>query len=167
MNDSIRVASVRLIDRDGEQLGIVSIEEARNVATEAGLDLVEVAAEATPPVCKVLDYGKYKYKQKKKTHQGHTKQHVTQVKELRLRPKIDTHDLDFKLRKARGFLEKHDRVQFNVLFRGREMAHVEMGRSLLERVAEQLEDVGRVEHLPSMQGRRMFMIMVSTGQEAS
>ena len=148
-------------------LGVTPVAQAIEKAGDFGLDLVEVSPNAEPPVCKILDYGKYKYKQKKKTHQGHTKQHVTQVKELRLRPKIDTHDLDFKLRTARGFLEKHDRVQFNVLFRGREMAHVELGRALLDRVAEQLEGIGRVEHPPSMQGRRMFMIMVSTGQETN
>ena len=165
VNDRIRAPSVRLIDQNGKQLGIVLTEEARRTAAEATLDLVEVAPNADPPVCRILDYGKYKYKQKKKLHQGRTKQHVTHVKELRLRPKIDKHDLVFKIKKARGFLQKHDRVQFNVLFRGREMAHVDLGRKLLERVAQALEDVGRVEQMPGMQGRKMFMTMVSTTQE--
>ena len=157
--------SVRLIDENSEQRGVVDTEEARALALEAGLDLVEVAPTADPPVCRILDYGKFKYQQKKKTHQGRVKQHVAHVKELRVRPKTDKHDLATKIRKARAFLEKHDRVLFNVMFRGRELAHTDIGRDKLLIVAQELEDVAKVERPPLMEGRRMTMTLAPKGQE--
>ena len=139
MNDRIRVREVRLIDAEGKQVGIVPTEEARRMATEVGMDLVEVAAEARPPVCKIMDFGKYKYEQKKKTHAG-KKVHHARLKEVRLRPKTEDHDYDVKLRRAKEFLSKGDKVQLVLMFRGREMAHQDRGRRLLERMVHDLQD---------------------------
>ena len=135
-------------------------EEAQRRAKEAGLDLVEVAPDAKPPVCKIMDYGKFKYEQKKKAHQAKAKQKVVQLKELRLRPKTEEHDLLIKVRKAKEFLEAGDRVQVNMLFKGREMAHIEVGKTLLERFATELAGVGRVERPAVLDGRRMTLLMI-------
>ena len=128
-------------------------------ALEAGLDLVEVAPEAEPPVARIMDYGKHKYYQKKKYHQGRTHQHVSQLKALRLSPVTEEHDLQVKLKKARQFLERRDRVVFNLLFRGRQMMHREMGMELMKRISEELADVAKVESRPKMEGRRLWMVI--------
>lgn len=151
---------VRVIKEDGEQAGVMQTEQALAMAVEMGLDLVEVAPDAKPPVCRMLDYGKFKYKQKKRTHQTHNKQHIAHVKEVRFRPKIDAHDIQVKVKRARGFLEKKDRVLINMQFRGREMAHIDVGREVLERVIEQLTDLARVERNPRMDGRRMSVTLI-------
>lgn len=145
------------MDETGKQLGIVPIEEALTIASERGLDLVEVAPEAQPPVCRIMDYGKYKYDLSKKEKASRKRQHTVQVKEIRFRPKIDEHDLMFKIKHARKFLEEGNRVKVTVLFRGREMAHREFGTRLLQRVKEELEDVAKVEREPQMEGRLMVM----------
>lgn len=157
VNDWIRVRQVRLIAEDGEQIGIVDTDEAKTRAQKAGLDLVEVAPQENPPVCRIMDYGKFKYKQKKRTHQR--KHHTSQLKELRLRPKTDDHDFETKLGHAKRFLARGDKVQVNMLFRGREMARIDMGRDLLTRFAAALKDIAKIERLPRMEGRRMNLIV--------
>jgi len=150
---------VRLIDENGQQVGLIETAEALRRADEAGLDLVEVAPDAEPPVCRLLDYGKFKYKQKKKGHQSKTKQHVVQIKEVRLHQKTDKHDVDIKIARAREFLQKKDKVLVNMLFKGREMAHQDIAREKMAYFASQLEEVGKVERPPGMEGRRMSMVI--------
>ena len=153
INDQIRVSPIRVVASDGSQLGIIPTEEAMGIARESGLDLVEVAPNESPPVCRVMDYGKFKYQQRKKQHSG--KVHHTKTKELRLRPKTGQHDIDFKVKQAKGFLESKDKVQISVVFRGREIVHVEEGRRVMEGVVEALMDVGKIETPPAQQGRRI------------
>ncbi|MBC8356073.1 MAG: translation initiation factor IF-3 [Planctomycetes bacterium] len=153
INDHIKISPVRVIAADGTQLGILPTEDALAKSREAGLDLVEVAPEATPPVCKIMDYGKFKYDKKKKTHQH---SHATKTKEIRLRPKTGEHDIDFKVKQAIGFLNHKDKVQVSVLFRGREMAHIEEGQKVMEAVIEKLAEFGKVETTPTRTGRRMI-----------
>lgn len=141
-------------------MGIVSSEEALKLAEEAGLDLVEIAPNADPPVCKIMDFGKFSYEKKKKEKISKKKQHVIVVKEIRMRPKTDVHDLEFKLKHARAFLEQNNKVKFTVQFRGREMAYKEFGTRLLERVEEMLSDIAKVESEKKFEGRSMTMIMV-------
>ena len=148
---------MRVIGQEGEQIGVFPVHEALRMAQEQELDLVEVAAEARPPVCRILDYGKYKYEQKKKAKGS--KKTTNKLKGMRLRPKIDKHDLAVKTNRARGFIEEGDKVQFTVIFRGREMARQDLGTDLLARVAAALEDVGKVEKTPHMEGRRLHMIV--------
>ena len=157
VNEQIRIPQIRLIDAEGEQVGVVETKNAQTMAEEAGLDLVEVAPNARPPVCRIMDYGKYKYDRKKKNTQ-HT--HTTKTKEIRLRPKTGQHDIDFKVRKAKGFLEHKDKVQVSVIFRGREMAHIEEGRKVMDSVIEQLSEIGKIEQEPSRMGRRMTCLIV-------
>ena len=152
-NRQIRVREVRLIDENGEQLGVVSTDDARRRAQDAGMDLVEVSPTARPPVCRILDFGKFKYDKKKRLAQS---SHVTKTKEIRLRPKTGQHDIDFKIKKAKAFLEHRDKVQVTVLFRGREMAHIAEGRKVMEGVIEQLMDVGKLETTPEQHSRRMI-----------
>lgn len=159
MNERIFAKTVRLIDGQGQQVGIVPKEEALETAKEAGMDLVEVASAAVPPVCRVMDYGKFKYKQKKKIHQPGPKHHVSQIKEIRMRPKTDTHDVEVKMQRARRFLDRKDKVLVNMLFRGREMAHRELGQTLLEKFAAELEDVAKVENPPRMERNKMNMLL--------
>lgn len=153
------MSQVRLIDAEGKQMGLMITSEALKLAREAGMDLVEVAPDSSPPVCKIMDFGKYKYDQKKKAHQAKAKQKIVHVKELRLRPKTEEHDLLVKIKKARAFLENGDRVQINMLFRGREMAHIELARGLLERFANEVGDLGKVDQSASLEGRRMTMVL--------
>lgn len=153
INDQIRVPSVRVITNEGEQLGILPTDEALGIAREAGLDLVEVAPNEKPPVCRVMDYGKYKYQQRKKHHNG--KVHHTKIKEIRLRPKTGDHDIGFKVKQAKTFLQGRDKVQVSVVFRGREIVHVEEGKRVIDEVIQQLEEVGKVETAPMQQGRRI------------
>lgn len=156
INERIFAKQVRLIGEEGEQLGVVSKQEALEKARELGTDLVEVAPQADPPVCRLMSYGKYKYRQKKKTQQ---KRHVSQLKELRLRPKTDVHDLQTKIRQARKFLERKDKVLVNMMFRGRERAHTEIGKEILLKFAQELEDIAKIEKDVRLDGRRMGMIL--------
>ena len=144
---------MRVIGEDGQQLGILSTQDAISRAYEVDLDLVEVAPNERPPVCRIMDYGKYKYEKKKKAGQN---QHHTKTKEIRLRPKTGEHDVGFKVKQALGFLQHKDKVQVSVVFRGREMAHVEEGRRIMEEVIEQLTEFGKVEIAPQQHGRRMI-----------
>jgi translation initiation factor IF-3 len=153
MNDQIRVTPIRVVSHEGEQLGVIPTEEALAIAKEAGLDLVEVAPGEKPPVCRIMDYGKYKYQKKKKFSKGST--HQTKTKEIRLRPKTGQHDIDFKVKQARSFLEHKDKVQISVVFRGREIAHVEEGRRVMEGVLHDLEEICKIEIPPSQHGRRI------------
>ena len=157
MNDQIRATEVRLIGEKGEQLGVKPTAEALKTAEEAGLDLVLVAEAADPPVAKFMDYGKFKYRQKKRQHEHH--HHQPQMKELRLRPKTEEHDLMVRVKHARTFLARGDRVMINLRFRGREMAHTDLGRAVLERFVKHVEDVAKVEKMPTMEHRRMIMIL--------
>jgi len=159
VNRQIRISPVRVIDPDGVQLGIMPIEEALAAAEERGLDLVEVAPNARPPVCRIMDYGKYKYEEARKARLARKKQHQVQVKEVKFRPGIEAHDFEFKVRHARRFLQEGDKVKATMMFRGRQVAHPELGREVLDRVAQAVEDVGRVEIEPTMEGRNMTMIL--------
>jgi translation initiation factor IF-3 len=150
---------VRLIDHEGEQVGIVSIEEARERAADVGLDLVEVAPEARPPVCKLMDYGKFRYEAQRKAREARKKQHVTQLKEVKMRPGIEDHDYDFKTRHARRFIDEGNKVKLTMMFRGRQMSHPELGLEVLKRVVADLEDIAKVESQPSMEGRTMTMVL--------
>jgi len=150
---------VRLIDADGAQLGIMGVREALAVAEERGLDLVEVAPNAAPPVCRILDYGKFKYQQKKKTQEARKRQTQVQIKEVKIRPKTEEHDYQFKVRNARRFIEQKNKVKVTVVFRGRELAHPDIGRSIMERVAQEVQDIANVEKPASMEGRAMTMIL--------
>ena len=148
-----------MIGDDGSQIGILTTREAIAMAQAKGLDLVEVAPTARPPVCKIMDYGKFKYEQNRAAKAAKKKQHQMQLKEVKMRPKIEDHDYDFKLKHAREFLEQRDKVKFTVTFRGREMAHQELGMQLLKRVEADLKEVGVVEQWPKLEGRQMIMIL--------
>ena len=158
MNERIRVREVRLIDAEGRQVGIVPTDEARRMAMEAGIDLVEVAPDARPPVCKIMDYGKYKYEQRKKSHSG-KKVHHAKLKEVRLRPKTEQHDYEVKLRHAKEFLAKGDKVQICLMFRGREMVHKDRGEALLQRFINDLQDLAKVERSGPYEGKRMTVLL--------
>ena len=159
MNEDITSSEVRLISENGEQLGVVSIEVALEKASEAGLDLIEVGPNSKPPVCKILDYGKLKYEEKKKQQLSKKKQHVIKVKEIRLRPRIDDHDLMTKLGHGRKFLNDGAKLKVTLMFRGREMARVDLGKLVMEKVLEELSDVAVVEKDIPLEGRRMSMIL--------
>ncbi|MCG6957838.1 MAG: translation initiation factor IF-3 [Gemmatimonadetes bacterium] len=159
VNEQIRISPVRLIGDEGEQIGIVSIDEARERATERGLDLVEVAPEARPPVVKMMDYGKYKYEAARAAREARKKQHTIQVKEVKFRPGIEEHDYEFKTRHARRFLEEGNKVKLTMMFRGRQVTHPELGLEVLSRVTEGLEDIAKVEQHPSFEGRQMSMVL--------
>lgn len=164
-NRQIRIPEVRLIDEKGEQVGIVAIDDARRRAEEAGLDLVEVSPQARPPVCKILDFGKFKYAQRKKEKGGHKAS--SQLKELRVRPAIDPHDLSYRLKRGREFLESGHKVQVVCIFRGRQMPHPEHGFNVMNKVIEELEDVGKVEAQPRMMGRRITMLLTPKAAPSS
>ncbi len=159
INHMIRVPEIRVIDENNEQLGVMASDQARTLARERGFDLVEISPTAVPPVCRIMDYGKFKYEQKKKASESRKKQHVIQVKELRLRPKTGDHDVDVRLRQARTFLEEGDKVSFTMIFRGREVVHAEIGAAVLKKVAENLADIAKVERHPRLDGKRMTMIL--------
>jgi translation initiation factor IF-3 len=168
INERIRVPQVRVIGPDGEQVGILATREALAKAREQGLDLVEVAPNSAPPVCRIMDFGRYKYEQNKKARKAKKRQHLMHVKEVKLRPKIEDHDYGFKMDHARKFLERHDKVKVTVTFRGRELAHTDLGRQLLDRVVADLTDVGVVESHMKMEGRTLVLIMVpKTARAAS
>jgi len=155
----IRVSKVRLISGDGEQLGIMTTQEALDVASDEGLDLVEVASNADPPVCRIMDYGKYKYQASKKDHDSRKKGKVFQVKEIKFRPHTDEHDLDFKMKNLRKFLGKKFRVKLTVTFRGRENAYKNKGMELLQRIAHEIEDEGIIDQHPKYEGRNLTMVI--------
>jgi len=159
VNEQIRISPIRLIGDQGEQIGIVSIDEARDRAADKGLDLVEVAPDARPPVVKMMDYGKYKYEAARQAREARKKQHTIQVKEVKFRPGIEEHDYDFKTRHARRFLEEGNKVKLTMMFRGRQVTHPELGLEVLARVTEDLQDVGKVEQNPNFEGRVMSMIL--------
>jgi translation initiation factor IF-3 len=159
VNESIRAKEVRLVGPDGDQIGIKPIEEALDLAEEMDLDLVEVAPQAQPPVCKIMDYGKYRYEQTVKMKEARKKQAVVVYKEMKLRPKIDRHDYDIKKRHIERFLNSGYKVKVTIMFRGREMSHTELGQHLLQQLAEELEGLGVVETQPKLDGRNMQMIM--------
>ena len=159
INKNIRAPEVRLVAADGKQVGVMSIKDALAHAAEANLDLVEVAPQASPPVCRIMDYGRYKYQQSKKQQEARRRQTIIQVKEVKVRPKIEEHDMAFKLRNIRRFLADRDKVKVTMIFRGREMAHQDRGYRILQQMAEALEDVGVVEQQPRHEGRTLFMIV--------
>lgn len=159
VNDDILEDEVRLIDENGENHGAVPTDKAIGMAKAAGLDLVEISPNATPPVCKILDYGKYKYEAQKKASLARKKQKTVEVKEIKLRPGIEKHDYDVKMRSIDKFLTAGDKVKVTLRYRGREMAHQEIGMDVLNRVREQFEDVTKIEQMPKMEGRQMIMIL--------
>lgn len=159
INEAIIAPSIRVVDDEGEQLGIMSVKEALVIADERGLDLVEISGKSDPPVCRVMDYGKFKYQASKKQHEAKKKQVVIKVKEIKLRPKTEEHDFQFKLKHAREFLEQGNKVKVTVQFRGREMAFSYMGMELLERFATETDDLGSVESKPRHEGRVAQMIL--------
>ena len=159
VNDRIRALEVRLIGADGENRGVVSPEQALELAEDTGLDLVEISPNASPPVCKIMDYGKFKYEQQKRESDARKKQKTIDVKEVKFRPNTDIHDYDVKMRNVTRFLESGDKVKVTLRFRGREMAHLNLGRDLLERVADDIKEIGKVENMPKMEGRQMVMMI--------
>jgi len=159
MNDQIRISPIRLIGAGGEQLGLVPTSQALEKAREAGLDLVEVAPDERPPVCKILDYGKMRFENSQKGKKG-TKVRQQKLKEIRVRPRTGDHDVDTKVAQARKFLEHNDKVQITVVFRGRELQHQQEGRRVLDAVLEKLADAGKVERPPSMDGRKMTALLM-------
>lgn len=160
MNENIRADKIRVVDADGEMKGVMSVREALALAEEAGLDLVEISPNTDPPVCKILDYGKYKYEQQKKAAEARKKQKVVDLKEIKIRPGIEDHDYGVKMRAAKKFLEGGDKVKVTMRFRGREMAHLQIGRELLEKMQQELSPVSKVEYAPKLEGRQMVMILV-------
>ncbi len=157
INREILSPSIRLVDQNGNMLGVVSVTEGLRLAEQAGLDLVEISPAASPPVCKILDYGKYKYEIQKKAHEARKKQKVIQIKEIKLRPTIDKHDLEIKTRNIIGFLEEGDKVRITLRFRGREMDHTELGMKVLERMQEMIKDHAKIELAPRIEGRQIVM----------
>ncbi len=159
INEAIRAREVRLIDENGQNLGIVSRTEALERASAAGLDLVEVSPDANPPVCKILDFGKFKYQEQKKAAEARKHQKTVEVKEIKMRPSIDDHDYDVKMRSIKRFFDEGDKVKITLRFRGREMAHQHIGYDLLQRVKADLGDLAKVEAEPRLEGRQMVMVL--------
>jgi translation initiation factor IF-3 len=159
VNEVIRVREVRLIGSDGSQLGIMATEDARRLAEEEGLDLVEVAPNAKPPVCRVMDYGKFKYKQSKRVHEAKKKQKLLQLKEMKMRPKTEEHDYQFKIKHVRRFLSEGNKAKITIMFRGRELSHMELGSRILDRLVVDLSDISIVEQQPKREGRNLTMVL--------
>ena len=159
VNRQIRAPKLRLIDAQGEQAGIVSLNDAMKSAEEAGLDLVEIAPNAVPPVCKIIDYGKFRYQQTKKEKESKKAQHQSKLKEVKMKPNIDDHDFFVKVRRARGFIEKGDKVRVTCMFRGREMAHTSVGKAVIDRFCTELVDIANVEAKPKMMGRMLSLVL--------
>ena len=159
VNENILSSTIRLVKEDGEMVGVVSLEDGLQAADEVGLDLVEVSPNADPPVCKILDYGKLKYQDQKKKSEARKRQKVIVVKEIKMRPNIDSHDYDVKMRNVRKFLGEGDKVKVTLRFRGREMAHQDRGMMVLDRVAEELDEIAKIEQFPKMEGRQMVMVV--------
>nr|WP_268235905.1 translation initiation factor IF-3 [Kroppenstedtia guangzhouensis] len=159
VNEAIRAREVRLIDSNGNQLGIQPLREALRLAQEADLDLVNVAPKAKPPVCRIMDYGKYRYEQSKREKEARKNQKTIQIKEIRFSPSIEEHDVNTKLRNVKKFLSNGDKVKLTIRFRGREITHQDIGRRILNRMAEEVKEIGDVERYPKMEGRHMIMIL--------
>jgi translation initiation factor IF-3 len=159
VNEKINATEIRLIGADGDNAGVVTPTRAMQMADEAGLDLVEISPNANPPVCKIMDFGKYKYETQKRESEARKKQKIIEVKEVKFRPNTDTHDYEVKMRNVFKFLDNGDKVKVTLRFRGREMAHQNLGRELLERVAEDTKEVGKIENMPKMEGRQMIMMI--------
>jgi len=159
INDQIRVRKVRLIDENGDNVGVVSRPDAMQRAEQAGLDLVEISPDAEPPVCKIMDYGKFKFEQQKKAAEARKKQKIVEIKEIKMRPAIDDHDYDVKVRAIKRFFEEGDKVKVTLRFRGREMAHQELGMAVLQRVKAEVEAIAKVESEPRLEGRQMVMVL--------
>ncbi len=164
MNQEIRAREVRVIAPDGQQLGVMAPTEALRAAEEHDLDLIEIAGQATPPVCKIMDYGKFRYEQSKREKAARQRSRHTEVKGIQIRPNTGEHDVQTKTRRARKFLEQGHKVKFDMIFRGPEMRHIDIGRDLLVRVAEACSDLSEIERRPAMQGRRMHMILAPSKQ---
>jgi len=159
VNRAITSNQVRLIGAEGENHGVVTVDEAMNIARNSGLDLVEISPNAEPPVCKVLDFGKFKYEQQKKANLARKKQKTQDVKEIKMRPGIDVHDYNTKLKKVHQFIDNGDKVKLTIRFRGREMAHQELGMDVLNRVADEMEETAKIEARPKLEGRQMIMVI--------
>ncbi|MDA0186809.1 translation initiation factor IF-3 [Roseicyclus sp.] len=159
VNDRIRCPEIRLIGAEGENLGVLSPIRALELAEQAGLDLVEISPTAEPPVCKIMDFGKFKYETQKREAEARKKQKIIEIKEVKFRPNTDTHDYEVKMRSVTKFLENGDKVKVTLRFRGREMAHQNLGRELLERVATDVEGLGKIENMPRLEGRQMVMMI--------
>jgi translation initiation factor IF-3 len=160
INERIRITPIRLIDENNQQIGVIATLEAIERAKEAGLDLVEVSPTSTPPVCRIMDYGKYLYEQKRKVKQNLKKQHTVTLKEIRLRPKIDDHDKQVKMEQASKFIDKGHKVQFTMMFRGREMMHIDHGREIMNEIVQLLQDKAKPDRPPILLGKRMNMVMI-------
>ena len=158
-NERIRAPQVQVISSDGKNLGTLSTQEAINIAKQEGLDLIEISPNASPPVCKIIDIGKYKYDLQKKAHKAKKKQKVMNLKEIKLRPVTEIHDYNFKIKNAKKFISKGDKVKFTVKFKGREMQHTELGKDLMNKIIEETKDVAKVESKPKFEGRQMVMII--------
>jgi translation initiation factor IF-3 len=159
VNDDIRVPQVRLIDQDGEMIGVMTAREAMQRAFDVGLDLLEISPNAVPPVCKITDYGKFKYEQQKKANEARKKQKVVEIKEIKVRPNIDDHDYDVKMRQMKMFIDDGDKVKVTLRFRGREMAHQDLGIKVLERIRVELGETIKVEQMPRLENRQMIMVL--------
>jgi translation initiation factor IF-3 len=159
INQQIRISPVRVISPDGEQLGILPVDRALQIAEEQGMDLVEVAPMARPPVCRIMDYGRFRYEEQRKEREARKKQHHVQLKEVKMRPGIEDHDFEFKVRNARRFLEEGNKVKLTMMFRGRQLAYPEIGRQVLTRAAQTVADVGKVESEPRLEARAMSMVI--------
>jgi translation initiation factor IF-3 len=159
VNEDIRVPQVRLIDQEGEMLGVMTARDALLKAYDAGLDLLEISPNAVPPVVKILDYGKYKYEQQKKANEARKKQKVVEIKEVKVRPNIDDHDYDVKMRAMKSFINEGDKVKVTLRFRGREMAHQDLGIKVLERIRQELGETIKVEQMPRLENRQMIMVL--------
>lgn len=159
INQEIKAKEVRLINYNGENLGVVSLSQALAIAQDVGLDLIEISPQVTPPVCKVLDYGKYKYEQQKKKNEAKKNQKVVSIKELKLRPMIDTHDYEVKVKQAKKFLAQGDKVKFTMRYKGRELSANDIGKEILNKLVEDLEGLCKVDAAPKLEGRQMFMIV--------
>jgi translation initiation factor IF-3 len=159
VNEDIRVPQVRLIDQDGEMIGVMSAREALLRAYDVGLDLLEISPNAVPPVVKILDYGKYKYEQQKKANEARKRQKVVELKEIKVRPNIDDHDYDVKMRQMKEFIGEGDKVKVTLRFRGREMAHQDLGIKVLDRIRSELSELTKVESMPRLENRQMIMVL--------
>jgi translation initiation factor IF-3 len=159
VNDRIDSREVRLVDEEGNMIGVVSLHEALRRAEDAALDLVEISPTAQPPVCKILDYGKFKYEAQKRANAARKKQRVIDVKEIKLRPSIDPNDYSIKMRKVRSFLEEGDKVKVTMRFRGRELSHQHLAMDILTKVRDEVQELGKVEQMPKMEGRQMVMVL--------
>ena len=158
-NDRIRSSTVQVIGSDGKNLGTLSTQEAINIAKQEGLDLIEISPNASPPVCKIIDIGKFKYDAQKKANKAKKKQKIVNLKEIKLRPGTETHDYNFKIKNSQKFLQKGDKVKFTIRFKGREMQHTNLGRELMDRIKKDVLEIGKVEAEPKLEGRQMIMII--------